>query len=504
LFVPVSKVILLAEVQPLAQSLRPVLFCVVLWSALISFSIASARQAPAKAPPAQASKPSSQAASAPAAAPNAPQSTHFPILLLIEAADQSWDLRIGQKGPERLDRPNYPPIPLEAVEVVREGAGDTWTYHAKDMQTGAAVAARITREPCATPGAPDVSAKSKWIFTATVEHAQLGTLQGCGRVATDLFPRINNQLTPSDDDDNVKPKTPPPTITKFKSPIAFAYLATTDKILIKRGTLVKSTSGKEVADLDVSHEGRQLLFSRESSPGVRNIYEYDLTTGQSKPLIQANSSQPFWSPDDSQIAFLENVSGKSQLWLMPANAPDRAAPASQNEVTTLDGWADAATLLTSDLQTLSWIGTDGTAKETVSAADLYGKDQFKLSSANSVRVHPLNPDLLLVSAEVAGPLQPPITVYDIPNPSPDAPRAPKKEEGKPAQALFLYEVHSKRRILLSPLNLTATQPEWSRDGLQVFFTGRPSPSSAPTIYRIFWDGTGLTKVHDGSDFVVGQ
>jgi hypothetical protein len=470
------------------------------------FSIpnAYAQQVPAKSAPGQASKPSAQATTPQAAAPNAPQSTHFPILLLIQAPDQSWDLRIGQKGPERLDRNGYPPIPLEPGEVAREGSADTWTYHAKDMQTGAAVSARITREPCAAAPAADTSAKAKWVFTATVEHAQLGALQGCGRIATDIFPRINNQLTPSDDDDTAKPKTPPPTITKFKSPVAFAYLTAADKILVKRGTVVKSVTAKDPADFDVSHDGRKLLFARESTPGTRSIYQYDLTTGQSKPLIPANSSQPFWSPDDAQIAFLENVNGKSQLWTMPADAPDKAVALSQNEVTTLDGWADASTLLTSDLQTLSWIGTDGTIKQTVSAADLYGKDQFKLSSANVVRVHPLNPDLLVVSGEVAGTLQPPITVYDIVNPSPDAPKPPKKEEGKPAQALFLYEVHSRRRVLLSPLNLTATQPEWSRDGLQVFFTGRASPSSAPVIYRIFWDGTSLTKVHDGSDFVIGE
>lgn len=480
------------------------LLCVVFWSTFSSFPPASARQAPAKPAPVQASKPAQGSAPPPAAAPNTLQSTHFPILLLIEAADQSWGLRIGQKGPERLDRNGYPPIPLEPGEVAREGSSDTWTYKAKDMQTGALVSVHVSREPCAAASPVDPSAKAKWVFTATVEHAQLGILQGCGRIATELFPHIRNQLTPDDDDDTAKPKTPPPTITKFKSPVAFAYLIATDKILLKRGTLAKAVIAKNPADVDVSHDGRKLLFSREASPGTRNIYEYDLTTAQSRPLIQANASQPFWSPDDSQIAFLENVNGKSQLWTMPADAPDKAAALSQNEVTTLDGWADASTLLTSDLQTLSWIGTDGTIKQTVSAADLYGKDQFKLSSANTVRIHPLNPDLLVVSAEVGGALQPPITVYDIPNPSPDAPKPPKKDEGKPAQALFLYEVHSKRRVLLSPLNLTATQPEWSRDGLQVFFTGRVSPTSIPVIYRIFWDGTGLTKVHDGSDFVIGE
>jgi len=500
-----QEVILLAEVRPLAQSPRAfrVLPRLALYSALLS--VANAQQPPAKTAPPQASKPSSPAVPV-AQTPNTPQSTHFPILLLIQAADQSWDLRIGQKGPERLDRNGYPPIPLEAGEVVREGNAETWTYKAKDMQTGAAVSARITREPCAAAPAADAAGKGKWTFTATVEHAQLGILQGCGRIATELFPRIKNQLTPDEDDDeNAKPKTPPPTITKFKSPIDYAYITATAKMLAKRGALTKVVPGKAGDDLSLSHNGKELLFTYGEQMEFREgLSTFDCTTGQTRELIRAAVRQPFWSPDDSQIAFLENVNGRSQVWTVPADAPDRAAALSQNEVTTLDGWADANTLLTSDLQTLSWIGIDGTTKQTVSAADLYGRDQFKLSSANSVRVHPLNPDLLLVSAEVAGALQPPITVYDIPNPSPDAPKPPKKEEGKPAQALFLYEVHAKRRVLLSPLNLTATQPEWSRDGLQIFFTGRASPSSPPIIYRIFWDGTGLTKVHDGSDFVIGQ
>jgi len=53
--------------------------------------------------------------------PAAPQSTHYPILILAFGNDPNWSLRIGQKGPERLDRPGYPPIPLEPAEVTHEG-----------------------------------------------------------------------------------------------------------------------------------------------------------------------------------------------------------------------------------------------------------------------------------------------------------------------------------------------------------------------------------------------
>jgi WD40-like Beta Propeller Repeat len=469
--------------------------------AVIPWRFASAQQAQKQSPPAQTNKPS---AAAPAAPSPVPQSTHFPILLLLQGADQSWDLRIGQKGPERLDRNGYPPIPLEAGEVTREGTGNTWTYHAKDMQTGASVSAHITREPCT--GAPVTDpAKEKWVFSASVEHSQIGILQGCARIATELFPRIKNQLTPDDDEEqDARPKTPPPTITKFKSPVFFAYINGPDRMVVKRGALVKAVPGKAGEGLSLSHDGRKLLFTRGEASAQRSISEYDLTSSQTKELVQSNAYDPFWSPDDSQIAFIENTNGKPQLWLMAADAPDKAAAVYQSEVTILNGWADAHTVLTSDLQTLSWIGIDGSVKQTVSAADLYGKDQFRVSSASTIRIHPLNADLLLVSAEVAGPLQAPVTVNDIPSASPDAAKPPKKDEGHPAQALFLYEVRSKRRVLLSPLNLTAAQPEWSADGLQVFFTGRGSPSAPPAIYRIFWDGTGLTKVRDGSGMVIGE
>ena len=56
-----------------------------------------------------------QPAKKPPAGPSAPQSTHYPILLLAFGNNPDWSLRIGLKGPERLDRPNYPPIDRKSV-----------------------------------------------------------------------------------------------------------------------------------------------------------------------------------------------------------------------------------------------------------------------------------------------------------------------------------------------------------------------------------------------------
>jgi uncharacterized membrane protein len=435
----------------------------------------------------------------PALGPAAPQSTHYPILLLAQgalaspvpgttlaptqASDPPWSLRIGQKGPERLDRAGYPPIPLEPGDVVREGTSESWTYHAKDSQTGAAISIRITRTACSDP-----ASTARFVFAATIDHAQIGSMQGCARVAAELFPKIKNQSDDDDDDPEDKPP-PPPTVSHFTPPTAVAYITATGKMLVKRGTVAHSVPGKPGYSRCLSHDGKKLLFTRDEQPSpLRTINEYDFTTGATRELIRANAYEAFWSPDDSRIAFLENVDGKWQVWSMPAEVPEKAAALYTGEVSSLYGWADAHTLLTSDLQSVSWIGDDGTLKQTLSSADLYGKDQFGLSSANTIRVHPLNPDLLLVSAE----LLPPHT----------APSG--KDAAPPTGGLFLYEIRSKRRTLLSTPDLTANFAEWSRDGLQIFFTGRPPSSNAMTIYKMFWDGTSQAKYQDGYGLVIGQ
>ncbi|MGB9464278.1 MAG: hypothetical protein WBR10_04135 [Candidatus Acidiferrum sp.] len=448
---------------------------------------------PATQPPAQSGQQATQAKK-PSVGPAAPQSTHYPILLLIQGPLQgdapAWSLRIGLRGPERLDRSGYPPIPLEPAEVVREGTTDSWAYRAKDSQTGAVVSAHITREPCSDP-----ASTTKFAFTGSVDHAQIGSMQGCARVATELFPKINNQ--PTDDDDDAKDKPAPPTITHFKPPVYVAYVNATGKMIVKRGTVARTIPGKEGYQPSLSHDGKRLLYTTDQKGdekgGERTISLYDWGTGKSSELLRGAVQQPFWSPDDTRIAFLKFDGSKWQLWSMPADAPEKAALFYPGEIISLHGWADAQTILASDLQTVSWIGEDGIVKQSLSSSDLYGKDQFDLSSANTVRVHPLNPDLLLVSAEL------------LPPPAASSKDAKNKDAATPpGQAFFLYEIRSKRRVLLSPPNLTCSFAEWSRDGLQIFFTGREASGTAVTIYKMFWDGTSQTKVQDGYGLVIGQ
>jgi len=180
------------------------------------------------------------------------------------------------------------------------------------------------------------------------------------------------------------------------------------------------------------------------------------------------------------------VDGKWHLWSAPVGSPENALSIYPGEIISIHGWADGHTILVDDLVQLSWIGDDGMVQRTLPLKDLYG-EVFSSSSINKIRVHPGNSDLLLISGEMSNPPQ----------------AAPADLHKGGGSGFCLYEIHSRRRLLMTPPNMFAQDGEWSRDGLQIFFTGSDT-ARRPSVYRIFWDGTGLQKYSSGSGLVVGQ
>jgi uncharacterized membrane protein len=452
--------------------------------AVVSLTALQPRSA-AQAPPSQSKKPP--------VGPAAPQSTHFPILLLAfgstsgtpsaaaSATDPTWGIRIGQKGPERLDRPGYPPVPLEPVDVNREGTSDTWTYRARDAATSAEVSVRLTREPCSN----DASG-TKYTFRAVAQHAQIGTLNGCARIAAELFPKIVNQ-TDDDPDAEKKPPQPlPADVIKFRLPSAVAYLNPAGKVVWGLGA-VKKIVAPEGTELAVSHDGKKLLYTRSDSKNGpdRTIVLYDSTTGRSLDLVQGGVRQAFWSSDDTRVAFLKYQDQKWQLWVSPAGSSDQASPVYTGSLNALHGWIDPHTLFASDMQNAYWIQDDGRPIETVPLKDIYG-EVFDVAGSDTLRANPANADLLLVSA-----------VYMKPPAG-----APTDSMGL-AAGFFLYELRAKRRVILSPPEQWARHAEWSRDGVQIFYTRRVSANSLST-FRVLWDGSGAKRYQDGTDFVIGK
>jgi len=429
----------------------------------------------------------------PPVGPPAPQSKHYPILLLAFGNQPNWSVRIGLKGPERFDRAGYPPIPLEPAEVTHEASADTWTYHAKDSATGAAVAVHLSREACtdATNDTLTITPPlgGKYSFRVSVEHAQIGSLKGCARIATELFPKINNQPDQEEDDAKKKPPVPVSSVTKFQSPVAVVYLNAGHQLVFKRGAVARIIPGKPEHDFSVSHDGKRLLFTQDDGTGaVRSINQYDFDSNSVKELIRGNIRNPVWSPDDSRIAFLNYQEAKWQLWTFASSDPTKSAVLSSDSFDSIHGWSDAHILLatTANQGELAWIGEDGKPSQAVSLNEICAPD-FRPSGNMSIRLHPANPDLVVVSAAFTHPPQ----------------GVPAGEKEGEAKGLFLYEFRAKRRVPLPVPNLAASNPEWSRDGFLVFFTGSDASHRSST-YRIFWDGIGLQKYLSGTGLVIGQ
>ena len=417
-------------------------------------------QAPAK-PPATAKPQTSPQRTPPS--PPAPQSKHYPILLIASGTEPVWSLRIGMKGAERLERAGYPPIALEPGEIAQEGSAETWLYHAKDSASTAEVTVRVSREACS-----DNLSDTKYSFRVVLTHAQIGELKGCARIAPDQFPEFKQKNL--DDDDPEKKKVTPPPITNFKPPTAVAYLDATGKVMLARGEAAKLVAPKG-SELSLSHDGKRLLYTREDSAADRTIVLYDATTARSTDFIRGARSA-FWSPDDSQIAFLKPSGAGFEVWTAAAGSPERAAQLAATPVLALQGWQDVHTVLATDASKLYFLKTESPPLA-MDLRDIYGT-AYQIAPADTVRASSTNPDLLAIAASSGS-----------------------------VSNIFLYEIKSRRRAPLTAPTLPAAVAEWSRDGIQIFFTARDAARN-PSVYRVFWDGSGLKRIRPGSNLVVGQ
>jgi uncharacterized membrane protein len=430
--------------------------------ALHAIALPTNPQKPTKPAPTTASPQSNQKKSPPS--PPAPQSKHYPILLIAAGTEPFWSLRIGMKGAERLERVGYPPIPLEPGEIEQEGTAEAWLYHAKDSATTVDVTVRVSREACS-----DNTSDTKYSFRVLVTHAQIGELKGCAKIAPDQFPEFKQKNL--DDNDPDKKKITPPAITNFKPPVAVAYLDPAGKVMLARGESAKLVAPKG-SQLSLSHDGKRLLFTREDQGSDRTIVLYDATTAKSTDLLRGAVQSAFWSPDDSQIAFLKLNDGAWHVWTTPSSAPDKAVQLATTPVLALHGWQDVHTLLATDASKLHLLQTES-PPSSIDLQDIYGTF-FQIGATDSIRASPANSDLLVVCASSGS-----------------------------TNNCFLFEVKAKRRSPLTAVNLYASAAEWSRDGIQVFFTSRDTLKNS-AIYRIFWDSSGLKRIRPGSFLVIGQ
>jgi len=109
-------------------------------------------------------------------------------------------------------------------------------------------------------------------------------------------------------------------------------------------------------------------------------------------------------------------------------------------------------------------------------------------SSDTIRVNPVNPDLLLISADYLS--------------APAGGSRCLRRLGR--RFSFLYEPRSKRRVILSPPDQSGRGAEWSRDGPSSLFFPGVIPRIVQAPIEFFWDSTGLQRLLTGSNYVIGQ
>lgn len=228
-----------------------------------------------------------------------------------------------------------------------------------------------------------------------------------------------------------------------------------------------------------------------SAPASGSLMLFNLASGKTATLFRSAAwcAHPRWSPDGEGISFtLALSSGKRELHVIAPDGTHSQKLISGGEEGTDDifnpSWApDGQSLYFQDMTNLVQVSsTSGQVLAKTPLGTIVGEKEA-VTSSDSFVPSPSDSNLLAYTRSVPGT------------------RLFEKTFGEPNTALFIYDQRAKTRKRLTPVDVLALDPVWSRDGNFIYFSGyrdRDGRGRYPfKIYRITRDGTGLTQVAVG-------
>ena len=227
-----------------------------------------------------------------------------------------------------------------------------------------------------------------------------------------------------------------------------------------------------------------------SGPASGALMLFDLAGGETATLFRSNAwcAHPRWSPAGETISFtLALSSGKRELDLiMPdGSQPKTLITGGEHGVDDIFNpiWApDAQSLYFHDMSNLVQVSTSGRILAKTPLATIV-EEKESVTSADWYVPSPNDDRVIAYTRSVQGT------------------RLFERTFGEPNTALFLYDLRTKTRRRLTPGDLLAMDPVWSRNGQFIYFAGyrdREGRAVYPfKIYRIARDGTGLTQIASG-------
>jgi Tol biopolymer transport system component len=227
-----------------------------------------------------------------------------------------------------------------------------------------------------------------------------------------------------------------------------------------------------------------------SAPASGALMLFDLVSRKTVTLFGSNAwfADPRWSPDGERISFtLAFTSGKRELYFISPEGTHSQKLIAGGEKGIDDifnpSWApDGQSLYFQDMTNLVQVSTSGQVLGKTPLGTIVGEKEA-VTSSDSFVPSPNDSNLLAYTRSVPGT------------------RLFEKTFAEPNSALFIYDQRAKTRKRLTPVDVLALDPVWSRDGNFIYFSGyrdREGRASYPfRIYRIALDGTGLTQVAVG-------
>ena len=217
-------------------------------------------------------------------------------------------------------------------------------------------------------------------------------------------------------------------------------------------------------------DGKRLFFWNNDG-----IVWADVDGGGHGTLRAGNLRSPRVSPDGTQLVWGEMVDGQWAVMRSPiARAEPKLVFRGRDSVFQPSWLPDGSGIVAHDLDNVYFVALDGKLTRTLPTKELAGDDENGgVSSADRFVVCPTKPSLVLFSLE----------------------------NGEDASALFTYDLVTRKRTPLTPKDLFATDPNWSRDGRFVVFRGfrKGKHPIRDGVLRVAADGTGLVRVAPGGE-----
>lgn len=227
-----------------------------------------------------------------------------------------------------------------------------------------------------------------------------------------------------------------------------------------------------------------------SAPASGALMLFDLTNDKAVTLFRSAAwcAQPRWAPDGERISFtLALSSGKRELHIIARDGGKNHRLFTGGEQGADDifnpSWApDGRSIYFQDMNNLVQVNTSGQVVEKTPLGAIVG-EKDTVTSADWFLPSPHDPNVVAYTRSVPGT------------------RLFERTFGEPNTALFTYDMRTKIRKRLTPVDLLAMDPVWSRDGRFIYFAGyrdREGRAAYPfKVYRIARDGTALTQIAVG-------